>query len=166
MKVRKQSVLAMALGLAFALATGPIAGAESRGDAMTEWSVLGGQVEWSAIVGADGFVLSVSGPDTDFVEHFVGSAPVFSLFDADGNALGDGDYNWELREELAPVNDGVRDPQNGRDTEAHQSDRRIEFTGRVQVGMFTIKNGAVADSDRVEYMLEDGTRIESSDIED
>ena len=82
--------------------------------------------------------------------RFAGAAPVFSLFDAEGNARPDGYYSWELREEFGPVNDRVRDEANGRDTEAHSETRRADISGRVVSGGFTIKNGAVVDSSLVE----------------
>jgi hypothetical protein len=151
MNLERQSALTtMALALVLVLAVVPASGAEHRGDTLAAVSALGDQVAWVPNGGATRLALSVSGPGVDFAQRFDGEAPVFSLFDDRGNTLSDGSYTWELREEMAPVNDSVRDPENGRDSAAHDSDRRVESVRRTQWGTFTVVNGAVVESSLVE----------------
>jgi len=151
MNLERKSVLTtMALALVLVLAVAPASGAENRGDALAAVSALGDQVAWVANGDVTRLALRVSGPGVDFAQRFEGEAPVFSLFDDRGNTRPDGSYSWELREEMAPLNDRVRDPENGRDTAAHDSGRRVESVGRGQWGTFTVRNGAVVESSLVE----------------
>ena len=144
---RKNILMTMALALVFVLAVGPVAGAEMRGDALAAMSDLGAQLAWVPNGTAEYLALSVSGPDTDYAQRFdSGDSAVFSLYDEEGNARPDGSYTWELREEAGPVNDHVRDAANGRDTTEHEGARRVEFSGRLQWGSFTLLSGAVVDS--------------------
>lgn len=151
MSFQKRSILTTmvpALVLALAVgAAGLVVAAESRGDALAAMSNLGDRMAWVPTDAGAGVALRVSGPRTDFSRQFdSGVAASFSLFDERGNARPDGAYTWELREQAAPVNDRVRDTANGRDTARHDGDRRVEFSGRVQWGSFTIINGALVDS--------------------
>ena len=146
MKLQRQSVLTMALALVLLLAVAPVSGSEARSDSLATVFALGDQLGWAPIKGAGRFLLVVSGSGVDSAQRFDGDAPAFSLFDESGNALADGVYIWELREEMAPVNDRVQDRENGRDGADGAGTRRTEFTGRTQSGSFVIVNGALADS--------------------
>ena len=95
-------------------------------------------------------LLALHGSDYRAGRFAGGASAVFSLFDERGNARPDGAYTWELREEFGPVNDRARDTANGRDSAAHDGDRRAGSPGRVQWGSFTIENGAIVNSRLVE----------------
>jgi hypothetical protein len=146
MNLQRQTVLTTALALVLLLAVAPVSGAENRGDSLAAVSALGDQVAWVPQSGAGRFLLVVSGPGVDFAQRFDGDAPAFSLFDERGNSLPDGIYKWELREEMAPVNDRVRDPENGREGAEGAGTRRTEFAGRIQSGSFAVVNGGLAES--------------------
>jgi hypothetical protein len=83
-------------------------------------SVLGGEIAWAPRGSADRYVLRVSGPGV------------------------------ELREELAPVNDGIRNAANGRDGDSTEVRQPVAGAKRLDWGAFLILNGAVVDPNAAE----------------
>jgi hypothetical protein len=135
--------------LALVLTAVPAESAEFGGSATM--SVLGGEIAWAPRGSADRYVLRVSGPGVDSVQRFVdGEPPVFALSNAEGGALADGSYTWELREELAPVNDGIRNAANGRDGDSTEVRQPVAGAKRLDWGAFLILNGAVVDPNAAE----------------
>ena len=115
-------------------------------------NAAGATLHWDIQSAAPELQLSVAGPDVSIRETSRGgSALSLSLNRANGPSLPDGTYKWEIRESFAGVNDNVYDPFNGRDqVDAASADSKIEVDGRVERGVFTIKNGLVVDSTLVE----------------
>ena len=151
MNLRNQSTrMTLGLALVLVLAQSPAVSAAGP-ETMASMSALSGEVAWSLSAPVERVALRVAGPNTDHEERFAGGdAIAFSLFDEAGNLLPDGLYNWELREEMEPVNSRVRDPRNGRDLERHDRTDRVELTGRVQSGTFRVHNGAIVDPSLIE----------------
>ena len=107
----------------------------------------GASVTWALQPGAGATELSVSGNGVDIRRTFErGENVVVTLARGDGTALPDGIFTWELTESLGGVNDGVRDPENGREGAADGTGHeRVESVGRVQSGSFSIAGGFVVD---------------------
>jgi hypothetical protein len=139
-------LLAMHLAIS-GLALLPVmaAGAEAQLATMTP---AGASVMWETQSSAPQMELSVTGPGVAIRQVRNGGAGLsLSLTRADGTSLPDGTYNWEIRESCAGLNDGVYDPANGRDAaDAASTQARIHVEGRVQSGVFSIKNGFLVDS--------------------
>lgn len=115
-------------------------------------NAAGAALHWDIQSAAPELQLSVAGPDVSIRQTSRGgSALSLSLNRPDGASLPDGTYKWEIRESFAGVNDNVYDPYNGRDqVDAASADSKIDVRGRVEFGVFTIKNGLVVDSTLVE----------------
>lgn len=98
-----------------------------------------GQVVWQPQPGVTRLSLRVTGPeDFAFTDEFGdGRLPVFRAQDVDGNALPDGDYNYEIWE--IPKNFAVRSET----TEAQESSRNSENRYPIQSGTFKVLNGAI-----------------------
>ena len=145
-KKRSFAIQAAALASLALLAVLPAAGAERAA-----MSVLGGAIAWAPQGNSERYELRVSGPGVQSLQRFEGGeAPVFNLVDDEGEALADGSYTWQLRGQMAPVNDGVYDPANGRD--GSSAERRPPTTGSrwLDFGAFTVANGAVVDPHEAE----------------
>lgn len=149
MKCTRANTRGLAVGLALSclgslpvVAAAPLATLTSAGTA----------VLWETQSDAPELRLSVAGPEFSIQKVSPGGSPLsLSLTGADGASLPDGTYKWEIRESYAGLNDNVYDPYNGRDqVEAASANARIEVHGRVESGVFTIKNGFVVDSTLVE----------------
>ncbi len=144
---KRKFPMAWSAALMLALA----AGAAPAEDAGARMSAFGSEVAWSMESFDGRWSLVVAGGDIhETAEFAAGESPVFSLFDREGAALPDGTYQWELSGVREPVNDRVRDPENGRDSAEHVETNRIDFEPRVFSGSFTILNGAVVDPSLVE----------------
>lgn len=145
MKSTRASVRGLTAGLALScLVSLPIFSAEP----MATMSAAGAGVHWDTRSEAPELRLSVAGPETHIQRVSRSGGPLsLSLTGADGTALPDGLYKWEIRESYAGLNDNVYDPYNGRgQVDAATSDSKIEVHGRVESGVFTVKNGFVVDS--------------------
>ena len=66
---------------------------------IVEMSVSPTRIDWSPVVDAERWVLTISGPRELFIrrELNAGKAPSLSLVNSEGDRLSDGDYTWELR---------------------------------------------------------------------
>lgn len=119
-------------------------------------SPAGGSVMWEVRSSAPQMNLSVTGPGVSIRKVSEGGAGLgLSLTGDEGSPLPDGTYNWEIWESFPGVNDGVYDPANGRDgVDVASASARIDIEGRVQSGVFTIKNGFVVDSTLMEATAE------------
>lgn len=137
------------------------ADATESGDSFATMTSAGTTLYWTTAQTGAELSLSVTGP-AFAMQRISGSgeSPSLTLAAADGSPLVDGIYNWEIRESFPGVNDGVSDPINGRDADTAQSaQRRVPIQGRVESGVFTIKNGLVIDSAISE---EDAQNVESA----
>jgi hypothetical protein len=119
--------------------------------AVAELAGAGAGLEWRPLGGHAGMVLKVSGPGglTLRREFPAGASASLSLFDAAGQLLPDGAYNWELT--AAPV----VDPQVRRRLAAarrSQGDTPGQMPeGNVQAGTFRVVQGSfVIPGDRTE----------------
>jgi hypothetical protein len=110
----------------------------------------GSNVRWDVAVPYSGGTLTVSAPDGRvFQSQFkAGGGPSFSLHDKQGERLGDGQYNYELR--LSPVLSGPAKEKMAKsrgkddDPEAVRAARKpVAAPELVESGTFTILNGAV-----------------------
>jgi hypothetical protein len=108
----------------------------------------GSSVRWDVFTPNDGMTLIVSAPDGRvFSTNFKGgSSPGFSITDAQGERLPDGQYTYELRLTLA--SSARRDAtSNGRgkddEPEAVRAARKSSPQSTVESGSFSILNGAV-----------------------
>ena len=146
-------VLVMALALSGPALMSPLA---AQPDAsFATMTPAGASVMWETGSSAPQMVLSVTGPGVAIRQVSEGGALGLSLTSDDGGSLPDGTYNWEIRESFAGLNDGVYDPANGRDgVDVANASARIDIEGRVQSGVFTIKNGFVVDSTLIEATAE------------
>ncbi len=140
-KKKSYAIQAVAFVSLVLLAVLPAAGADRAA-----MSVLGGEIAWAQQGSSDRSELRVSGPEVQFLQRFdAGEIAVFSLVDAEGEALADGTYVWQLRAQMAPVNDGVYDPANGRNGASAERRSPTVAPAWVDWGAFTIENGAVLD---------------------
>ena len=148
-------LLAMHLAIS-GLALLPVmaAGAEAQLATMTP---AGASVLWETQSSAPQIQLSVTGPEVAIRQLSNGGAGLsLSLTRADGTSMPDGIYNWEIRESYVGLNDGVYDPANGRDAvDAASAQARVHVEGRVQSGVFSIKNGLLVDSAVTEESAQD-----------
>jgi len=112
----------------------------------------GTSVYWKTTASSGELSLSVTGPGFALRQvSAAGESPSMTLTRGDGNPLLDGIYNWEIRESFPGINDGVYDPANGREGAGTPSARGpVAIKGRVDSGVFTIKNGFVVDSTATE----------------
>src|SRR6266550_9040489 len=111
----------------------------------------GSSVRWDVSAPNAGLTLIVSAPDGRvFSKNFkTGSSPTFSIADAQGERLPDGQYTYELR--LTPVSSSARKDvtSNGRgkddEPEAVRAVRKSDAASQplVESGNFSIVNGAV-----------------------
>jgi hypothetical protein len=110
----------------------------------------GSNVRWDVAVPYSGGTLTVSAPDGRiFQSQFkAGAGPTFSLHDKQGERLGDGQYNYELR--LSPVLSAAAKEKMAKsrgkddDAEAVRAARKPAAAPElVESGTFTILNGAV-----------------------
>jgi hypothetical protein len=110
----------------------------------------GSSVRWDIAAPNAGVTLTISAPDGRvFTKTFKGgSSPQFSLADAHGEGLPDGQYTYELR--LAPASSRRKDStSNGRGKEDEPESVRaarktvMPVQSLVQSGTFSILNGAV-----------------------
>jgi hypothetical protein len=138
--------LAGAAIVAAALFT-PLAVSAQQAD-LAAFAPAGASVTWALQPGAGATELTISGEGVDIRRAFDrGENVVVNLARSDGEALPDGIYMWELSESLGGVNDGVRDPENGRDGVAESAQReRVYGVGRVQSGSFSIQGGFIVDN--------------------
>ena len=143
---RNPRAVALCLTLS-ALAWLPLEGAQPDADFAT-LTPAGASVMWDLQSDAPEALLSVTGPAVAIRQTSRGGASLdLALTRADGSLLPDGTYNWEIRESYPGINDGAYDPYNGRDSvERTSASTRIDIRGRVQSGVFTIKNGLLVDS--------------------
>jgi hypothetical protein len=107
----------------------------------------GSSLYWTTEASSGELVLSVNGPGFEMRQVSApGESPSVTLTRGDGDPLLDGLYKWEIRESFPGVNDGVYDPANGRDGAGSPSTRGpVAIRGRVDSGVFTIRNGFVVD---------------------
>jgi hypothetical protein len=122
-------------------------------------SVRGGAVSFAPRADVDRMTLTVSGRGHAYSETFdYGQTATFVPVDAEGYALPDGTYNWELVSSPSPRNLRPRAFASGR---VSANGRSVEEAkgpqGRLQSGVFTILNGAIVDSSQVE---EEGSRFQ------
>ncbi len=124
------------------------AAASEPGAPFARLIAAGSAVYWTTAPTGAEISLSVTGPAFAMRQVSApGENPSMVLLATDGSPLADGVYNWEIRESFPGINDGVADPVNGRDGDAGQEARaRVPIQGRVDSGVFTIKNGVVVDS--------------------
>jgi hypothetical protein len=110
----------------------------------------GSNVRWDVAVPYSGGTLTVAAPDGRvFQSQFkAGAGPSFSLQDKQGERLGDGQYNYELR--LSPVLSGAAKEKMAKsrgkddDAEAVRAARKPAAAPElVESGTFTVLNGAV-----------------------
>ena len=108
----------------------------------------GSSVRWDVAAPNAGLTLIVSAPDGRvFSKNFKGgSSPNFSLADAQGERLPDGQYTYELR--LTPASSMHKDAtSNGRgkddEPEAVRAARKSSPQSAVESGSFSIVNGSV-----------------------
>ncbi|MEP6717559.1 MAG: tail fiber domain-containing protein [bacterium] len=108
----------------------------------------GSSVRWDVSAPNAGLTLIVSAPDGRvFSKNFKGgSSPNFSIADAQGERLPDGQYAYELR--LTPASSGRKDAtSNGRgkddESEAVRAARKSSPQSAVESGSFSIVNGSV-----------------------
>jgi endosialidase-like protein len=141
--------------VSFALSIGLIAclHVASSGQTMEEKKLAaingnGSSVRWDVSAPNAGLTLIVSAPDGRvFSKSFKGgSSPNFSLADAQGERLPDGQYSYELR--LTPPSAPRKDStSNGRgkedEPEAVRASRKSTPQSAVESGSFSIVNGAV-----------------------
>jgi len=149
---------AMALCLALPALAGTPVGAAQPDAEFAKLSPEGAAVVWEIQSNAPEAVLSVSGPDVAIRQTSLGGSSLdLALIRADGSLLPDGTYAWEIRESYPGMNDSVYDPYNGRNSvEKASASTPIDIRGRVQSGVFTIKNGSVVDSTVVEEDASEG----------
>jgi hypothetical protein len=160
----RQSKTLMQVGAALAvclLALAPPVVSEQQPTKLARMTPSGGSVMWLPEVSAERLALTVSGGEELIQQSFGrGEVPTVALQRDEGGALPDGVYSWELREEFEPVNDGVYDPENGRDSvDPSSASQRVPLKGRVQSGTFTIRDGVVAAPD----VAEPSSRSESDE---
>ena len=96
-KCERRCAVAVGTGLLL-LALAPLPAAAAPGG-VAELTGGGVNLEWRPLVDNAGLELTVTGP-AGFVlrrELAAGQNPALSLFTADGQALADGEYTWELR---------------------------------------------------------------------
>jgi len=112
----------------------------------------GASLYWAMEASSGELVLSVNGPGLEMRQVSApGESPSMTLTRGDGKPFLDGLYKWEIRESFPGVNDGVYDPANGRDAAGSPSARGpVVIRGRVDSGVFTIRNGFVVDSTATE----------------
>ena len=109
----------------------------------------GGAIEWRPVGHTSAMVLTVSRPDGSVTRHEIaaGQGFVLSLFDGAGQALADGQYQWEVKV-AANVEPGVRrrlDTARRRGDDAAVQALRAEGRireGAAQSGSFRIHQGA------------------------
>jgi hypothetical protein len=121
----------------------------------------GSSVRWDVSAPNAGLMLIVSAPDGRvFSNNFKGgSSPSFSIADAQGERLPDGQYTYELR--LTPASSARKDTSNGRgkedEPEALRAARKSAAPAQplVESGSFSIVNGSIVVAGATE---EGGTR--------
>ena len=152
---RISKLLAMHLAIS-GLALLPVVAAHAETQLAT-MTPAGASVMWETHSSAPQLQLTVTGPEVAIRQVSNGGAGLsLSLTRADGTSMPDGIYNWEIRESYAGLNDGVYDPANGRDgVDAASAQARIPVEGRVQSGVFSIKNGFLVDSSLKEETAQD-----------
>jgi hypothetical protein len=120
-------------------------------------SAVGSGVRWDVVTPYSALTMTVSAPDGRvFSQVFKGgSSPQFSIVDAHGERLPDGQYTYELR--LAPTSPPRKDStSNGRGKEDEPESVRaarksaVPAQPLVESGSFSIGNGAVINPAAVE----------------
>ena len=108
----------------------------------------GASLYWTTAPTSGELILSVNGPGLEMRQVSApGESPSLTMSTGDGNPLLDGTYKWEIRESFPGINDGVYDPANGRDGSGSRSTRRpVAIQGRVDSGVFSVRDGFVVDS--------------------
>ncbi len=126
--------------------------AQAPGQEVATMAASPGAVTWAPRVSYEKMTLTVAGNGRVMSSVFSrGESPVFSAVDAEGYALPDGTYNWEIRvtPELLRLDTSAfsngKVSADGRQVEAASAPR-----GQIQSGVFTIVNGALVDSSLVE----------------
>lgn len=127
-----------------------VAQSPRRTEPIAKVTLDGTEIKWKTHVAYEALVLTVSSPDGEvFRQEFeAGSAPAFKLKDANGAALADGHYTYELR--LIPklgadVKEALRSARDN-DNDAAVA-RELKKKGKVpqevvQSGSFLISKGA------------------------
>ena len=155
---RSTRLLVLVLSFGLLLASWPVAGyAQPMADEPVVQPDFGAtSIAWSAPQGSGSFILVVSGPDGyRFEQTFQSGAPLaFQAVDANGAALADGLYKYELtpvRYDLTKARsqgDDGRNPAETRELVQSQANLNANLSG--VSGVFTIQNGAILNPSAVE----------------
>jgi hypothetical protein len=141
---RRLTFVGAALAVCVVTLASPVL-SEQKPTKLARMTPSGASVMWLLEANAERLVLTVSGGEEVIERRFGrGEVPSVALQREQGGPLPDGIYSWELREEFEPVNDGVYDPENGRDSvDSSSAPERVPLKGRLQSGSFTIRGGSV-----------------------
>jgi hypothetical protein len=152
--VRKQSV---SMWLMLSMLLLPALPALAQEAAVAELSSSAAGLEWRPLAADyERAVLTVSGPNGNVIrrEFESGKVPALSLFDAKGQRLADGSYQWEIR--IAPrVPPALRAQLNaaraaGDDAAAKRLQRQLPAGPAVQSGSFQIHQGSIVSGGAAE----------------
>lgn len=133
-------------------------------------TLVAGAIQWPTLAGYTRVVVTLSRPDGSVVRHEfpAGVTPALSLVDAQGNALPDGSYSYELQLIRGSVGAIVHAPDVGRDAavQAAAADAKSALHATTVSGSFALSQGALAGGDEVEAEPSGGVQASGVDAVD